>query len=58
MDISMCSNKRCKRVDCRRHLKNLNELDKRVKNKLYSCADFEVQNEDECEWFWKMPSKK
>lgn len=55
MDISMCSNKRCKRVNCRRHLGN---LDKTVKNKLYSCADFQVQNEDECEWFWEMPSKK
>lgn len=51
MDISMCSNEKCTRKNCRRHLDN-------AKEGFYSCADFNVENENECEWFWEMPVKK
>lgn len=47
----MCSNKKCEIKNCRRHLDNVGE-------KIYSCADFNVENENECEWFWEMPVKK
>lgn len=49
-DISFCSNEKCERKDCRRHLENLKNA---PKEGLYSMAEFNKENTYECEWYWE-----
>lgn len=47
-DISFCSNEKCKRKDCRRHLDNL------PREGLHSMCMFnENKNTDDCDWYWE-----
>ncbi len=48
-DISFCTNDKCKKVDCRRHLKN------KPKGIYWACAFSD--NKGPCDWYWKVGEK-
>ena len=47
-DITYCINKKCDRVDCRRHFKNM------CSEGYYSMCEFNKENNEVCDNYWKI----